>query len=113
MSSMALKTENCYVHELMGMFLCVSAQNQNDRKSQRLLGDQKLTLDGWLSAIKYGRWGDIMTVYVLSLMKGLQTCIHLRNGKVWSTLHATPILHNELIERCEMHLAYLGFGILL
>ena len=54
-----------------------------------------------------------MTVYILSVIKGLQTCVHLKNGKVWSTLHANPLHHDELIMRCDMHLVYMGFGIFL
>ena len=54
-----------------------------------------------------------MTVYILSVIKGLQTCVHLKNGKVWSTLHATSLHHDELIKWCHMHLVYMGFGIFL
>ena len=43
----------------------------------------------------------------------MQTCIHLKNGKVCSTLRATPLHHNELIVWCDMHLVYMGFGIFL
>ena len=68
---------------------------------------------GWLAAVKQGRRGDIMTVYILSLIKGVQTCIHLCKGKGWSTLYATPLHHVKLIDRCKIHLAYLGFAIFL
>ena len=54
-----------------------------------------------------------MTVYVLSVMKGLQTCIHLKEGKVLSILHMTSLHHDELMEQCKVHLAYLGFSIFL
>ena len=46
-------------------------------------------------------------------MKGLHTCIHLKNGKTWSTLRAIPIHHEELMSRCDIHLTYFGFGIFL
>ena len=77
------------------------------------LETKKLSLNGWLSVVKQGHCGDIMMIYISSLMKGLQTGIHLWDGKVWSTLHVTSLLHNELIEWCDMHLAYRGFGIFL
>ena len=85
----------------MRQWVCFFVHQHRTKMTERVkdyLETKKLTLDGWLSAIKYGRWGDIMTVYVLSLVKGIQMCIHLRNGKVWSTLHAGPIHHTELIE---------------
>ena len=46
-------------------------------------------------------------------MKGIHTCIHLKNGKTWSTLRAIPIHHMELIRICDIHLTYFGFGIYL
>ena len=74
---------------------------------------KKLSLDDWLMSVKHGQRGDIMLVYILSIMKGLHTCIHLKNGKTWSTLRAIPIHHMELMHRCDIHLAYYSFGIYL
>ena len=54
-----------------------------------------------------------MLVYILSIMKGLHMCIHLKNGKTWSTLRAVPIHRKELMHRCDIHLMYFGFGIYL
>ena len=46
-------------------------------------------------------------------MEGLHMCIHLKNGKTWSTLRAVPIHHTELMCICDIHLTYFGFGIYL
>ena len=46
-------------------------------------------------------------------MKGLHMCIHLKNGKTWSTLRAVPNHHTELMHICDIHLTYFGFGIYL
>ena len=84
--------------------------------SQRVkpyLDSKKLSLDDWLMSVKQSRRGDIMLIYILSIMKGLHTCIHLKNGKTWSTLRAVPIHHTELMRRCDIHLMYFGFGIYL
>ena len=84
--------------------------------SQRVkpyLDSKKLSLDDWLMSVKQGRRGDIMLVYILSIMKGLHTCIHLKNGKTWSTLRAVPIHHMELMHRYDIHLMYSSFGIYL
>ena len=77
------------------------------------LESKKLSLDDWLMSVKQGRRGDILLVYVLSIMKGLHTCIHLRNGITWCTLRAVPVHHTELMGRCDIHLGYFGFGIFL
>ena len=84
--------------------------------SQRVkpyLDSKKLSLDDWLLSVKQGQRGDIMLVYILSIMKGLHMCIHLKNSKTWSTLRAVPIHHTELMCRCDIHLMYFGFGIYL
>ena len=54
-----------------------------------------------------------MLIYILSIMKGLHMCIHLKNGKTWSTLSVVPIHHMELMCICDIHLTYFGFGIYL
>ena len=84
--------------------------------SQRVkpyLDSKKLSFDDWLMSVKQGQRGDIMLIYILSIMKGLHTCIHLKNGKTWSTLRAVPIHHMELMRRCNVHLTYFGSGIYL
>ena len=41
---------------------------------------------------------------------GRHTCVHLKNGVMWSTLKAVPTNHDEHISRCDLHLVSLGFG---
>ena len=60
-----------------------------------------------------GERGDILCLYLLNLSKGVHTTVHLDNNKIWSTLKNTPTSHDELINICDQHLAYLGFGIFL
>ena len=99
----------------MGTWMGFFVRQHRTKLSQRVqpyLNSKKLSLDEWLLSVKHGRRGD-MLVYALSIMKGLHTCIHLKNGKTWSTLRAVPIYHEELMSRCDIHLTYFGFGIFL
>ena len=41
------------------------------------------------------------------------TAVHLKHNKVWSTLNHKPSSHDELMQQCDKHLAYLGLGIFL
>ena len=75
------------------------------------LDSKKLSMDQWLKAVKDGHHGDIMYLYVLCLMNGKHACVHLKNNKIWCTLCAVPLNHEELLSRCNIHLVYLGFGI--
>ena len=77
------------------------------------LQSKKLTFDDWMAAVKNHRRRDIMCVYLLSMVTGNHTAIHLKNNKIWCTLKVVPLLHYELVKRCPIHLVYMGFGIFL
>ena len=76
------------------------------------LDSKKLSLDDWLHCVNEGRRGDILHVYLLSIATGVHTMIHLKN-KLWCTLCEKPHSHEEMLNHCEKHLVYLGFGIFL
>ena len=77
------------------------------------LDSKRLMLDQWLDAVKNNRRGDILCVYFLSLVTGRHTVVPLKGGINWCTLKSVPLTHDELIERYDIHLIYLGFGIFL
>ena len=54
-----------------------------------------------------------MCVYLLSMLTSKHCAEHLKDGKIWSMLKVVPLLHNEPMERCLIHLMYMGFGIFL
>ena len=70
------------------------------------LQSKKLTFNDWMAAVKNHRHGDIVCVYLLSMVTGNHTAIHLKNNKIWCTLKAVPLLHYELVECCPIHLVY-------
>ena len=41
---------------------------------------------------------------------GTHTLIHLSRNRTWSTHHGNPS-HDEIVDKCEFHLIYLGRGI--
>ena len=92
----------------MGFFVC-RYQKRLEPCVKEYLDSKKLTLDNWLNSVKNSRRGDILYVYFLSMVTGM----HLKHGLIWSTLKLVPILHDELMSRCNLHIVYLGFGIFL
>ena len=52
-------------------------------------------------------------MYMSSIATGVHTMVHLHNNRIWSTLHEAPLTHDALLEQCDKHLVYLGFGIFL
>ena len=67
-------------------------------------------MDEWLNSVTMNRCGDILCVFLLSIVTGCHACIHLKNGCMWSTLHTVPVDHDEHVNLCDLHLVYLGFG---
>ena len=41
----------------------------------------------------------------------VHTVVHLRNGKIWTTMDSPPDEHSDLISKCLIHAAYLGRGL--
>ena len=87
--------------------------NQITQKVNNYLESKKLTLDEWLKSVKDGRRGDILCVFLLSMVTASHTVVHLRHNKVWSTLKDKPVSHDEQIQQCDKHLVYLVLGIFL
>ena len=102
--------------KLMQKLLCFFSKKYRsliEQKVNEYLQSKKLTFDDWIAAVKNHRCGDIMCVYLLSMVMGNHTAIHLKNNKIWCTLKAVPLLHHELVEHCPIDLVYMGFGIFL
>ena len=102
--------------DLMRKLLCFFSRKYRgliEPKVNDYLKSKKLTFDDWMTAVKNHRRGDIVCVYLLSMVTGNHTAIHLKNNKIWCTLKAVPLLHHELVECCPIHLVYMGFGIFL
>ena len=80
------------------------------KKAQEYLESKKLTMDEWLNSVSMNRRGDILCLFLLSMVTGRHACVHLRNGRMWSTLRSVPLDHDEYVNMCDLHLVYLGFG---
>ena len=80
------------------------------KKARDYLESKKLTMDEWLNSVTMNRCGDILCVFLFSIVTGRHACIHLKNGRMWSTLRSVPVDHDEHINLCDLHLVYLGFG---
>ena len=70
--------------------------------------DSNLTT--WMKDLKNGNKGDILALYVLSVITGVHCFIHLRQNKYWTSLKEVPDTHLEFMQQCNIHLAYFGQG---
>ena len=106
------KTETTLLMQRWISYFVCQHQKQITVKVREYLDSKKLLLDDWLQCVNEGRRGDILCVYLLSIATGVHTMVHLKN-KLWCTLHDKPQSHEEMLNCCEKHLVYLGFGIFL
>ena len=75
------------------------------------LQSKGMSLDIWMDAISNGRKGDTLMLYGLSMILDIHTVVHLRNGKIWTTMESPPDDHSDLISKCLIHVAYVGRGL--
>ena len=45
------------------------------------------------------------------MLFGRHALLHLHNGVIWSTLHQCSANHMDDLEKCAVHLCYLGRGL--
>ena len=97
----------------MRQWLCVyilTHQKAVITMAKEYLDSKSLTLQTWLTSLKEGRQADVLGLFLLCLATQTHYFVHLKNSH-WSTLHDPSKTHLELIQRCNVHLSYLGRGI--
>ena len=70
-----------------------------------------LTFLCWVESILDDRKGDVMCLYSLCMLMEAHAWVHLKNGHIWTTLENDKLDHETAMERCSIHLAYLGHGL--
>ena len=61
-----------------------------EKRAEKYLRSKGKSLDVWMDALREGRKGDILTLYGLSMLLDVHTVVHLRGGKIWSTMETVP-----------------------
>ena len=92
------------------IFFVKRYRNHITDQVQKYLESKKLDLDDWLTAVKDNRRRDILSLYLLNMITGCHSCIHLKDNLMWSALRNPPPKHDDHVNMCDLHLIYLGFG---
>ena len=79
-----------------------------EQLSRNFLDSTNTNLTAWIKDLRGGTKGNLLSLYLLSFLTGTHCCIHLKQNKIWSTLKEKPPTHLELMQRCSVHLAYMG-----
>ena len=83
-------------------------KKQLEHVASNFLDTTNTNLTSWIKGIRDGTKGNLLTLYILSLVTGTHCCIHLKQRKCWTMLKEKPITHAELMQRCNIHLTYMG-----
>ena len=88
------------------------ANNRNfERRAAKYLASKVLSYDNWCDSITQGRKGDVLALYGLCMLFSCHAVVHLHNNLIWSTLASMGTNHLSDLQKCDIHLYYLGRGL--
>ena len=99
-----------FMHTWLHYFMTVVYKTHFRRIGFTYLASKGLDLDLWAKNIKDGRRPDFFILFALNALLETHTLAHLRENTLWTTMNDPPEYHDEMLERCEYHLVYLGRG---
>ena len=82
-----------------------------EQRGKEYFRSKGLTFSCWAESILDNRKADVMGLYSLCMLTEVRTWIYLHDGQIWTTLADDKLTHDMAMERCEIHLAYLGRGL--
>ena len=119
-SSKVLENDNLYAIFLkytkyyvtfIGNWLKVFMLANNQRHAVKYLASKVLSYDNWCDSITQGRKGDVLALYRLCMLFSHHAVVHLLNNLIWSTLASPGTNHSSDLQKCDIHLCYLGRGL--
>ena len=75
------------------------------------LQSKGLSLQEWAAGILRDIKADFLALYGLCLLTERHAVIHLKDGKIWTSLKNPPNDHDKILEMCQLHLVYLGWNL--
>ena len=79
-----------------------------EQRGKEYFRSKGLPFSCWAESILDNRKADAMGLYSLCMLTEVHAWIHLHDGQIWTTLADDKLTHDTAMERCEIHLVYLG-----
>ena len=79
-----------------------------ERCASKYLASKVLTYENWSDSINDRRKGDVLALYGLCMLFSQHAVVHLHNNLIWSTLASIDTNHLDDLQKCDIHLCYLG-----
>ena len=99
-----------FICQWLNNFMLANQRNF-ELHASKYLASKVLSYENWLDSKSKGCKGDILALYGLCMLLSVHAIIHLKNGLVWTTLSELSDNHAKDLDKCELHLCYLGRGI--
>ena len=80
-------------------------------RAAKYLASKVLTYENWSDSISDGRKGDVLVLDSLCMLFSKHAVVDLHNNVVWSTLDSLSNNHLDNLQKCDIHLCYLGRGL--
>ena len=74
------------------------------------LDSKGLDISTWLTRPKTGKRVDLLALFLLCKIMKSHCFVHLKDSQYWTSSEETPVDHDTLLQKCNLHLAYLGCG---
>ena len=99
-----------FIREWLKLFV-IMHKAQLAKKAKQYLKSKGLSVDTWSESITDGSKGDVLVLFALNLLMEMHCLVHLANGQIWTTLATLSGVHSIDLQKCDIHLAYIGRGI--
>ena len=101
--------EPSFMHQWVRVYTLMH-KKQVHGTSTKYIQSRGLKLPDWLNEVKDGKPANILAIYILCKATQMHCFVHI-NGGISSSLHEDPISHQEYVQRCNLHLLYLGSSV--
>ena len=85
-------------------------KHQIARFAKDYLDSKGLDINTWLIGPKTGKRADVLALFLLCRITKSHCFVHLEGGHYWTSLEVNPEEYDMLLQKCNLHLAYLGCG---
>ena len=77
------------------------------------LDSKGLDINTWLTGPKTGKRADLLALFQVCKIMKSHCFVHLKGCRYWTSLEEKPVDHDTLLQKCNLHLAYLAAVIML
>ena len=75
-----------FMRQWVRLYMQLQTRNNLKPHHSKYLESNGLKLTTWVWGVKEGKKGDLLTLFILSLITGVHCCVHLKQQKYWTDI---------------------------